>query len=479
MNLCKYSKALLIFALSLLIISRFILLDRSARFIWDETDDLRRMKEIYENRRLTLVGPISGNNINIYGSLSYYMLMPFAVAYDFDPIGPVVGTATYSVIIILLLSFLLSKKYSWQYPFAILFLAAVFPLVQSGRWAWNPHYIPFWQVLSLTLLIINYKNKSRYLWVLAGLLQGLSIHNHWYAFFSVVGFSIALFILFLREKRLRQFWFFVSGVLLAILPFVVFDIMRPPGLFISRFLYFSPVVQNESGFNILNVLQRIFTLPYQFLYYFFQNHILTILFIPIFLFYLVKVIRGESLFKKLLLIPIAAQIIGLSIISTQVFDHYFISAVIFFILFLAIPDEKLKFSKNHILLLLIFIMLSIPADIYEVTKNEWDTNIKRSKAITDILAENIEVQRCNVIAIASKDSGITAKRYRDMLALRDVYIMGHEEYRDYECLFVVSTSDLNTIKKDPVYELDLVRNISPVKVWNVEGDWKVYKFVVD
>ena len=479
MNLQKYFKLLLVLALSLLLISRFVLLDRSARFIWDETDDLRRMKEIYEHKRLTLVGPISGNNINIYGSLSYYMLMPFAVAYNFDPIGPVVGTATYSVILILIFSYLLAKKYSWQYPLAVLFLSAVFPLVQSGRWAWNPHYIPFWQMLSLTLFLLIYKSKSWYLWILAGLLQGLGIHNHWYAFFSVLGFSIALFILTSKEKRLLQFWFFLAGVILSILPFVVFDLLRPPGLFISRLLYFSPVFQNESGFNIITVLQRIFTLPYQFLHYFFQNHIFTLLFIPFFLWYLVSVFKQRSLFKKLLLIPIMAQIIGLSIISTQVFDHYFISVVIFFILFLAIPDEKLRFSKNHIILLVMFIVLSLPAGVYEITKNEWSTNIKRSKDITDILSENIDGKRCNVIAIASKDSGITAKRYRDMLALRDIYIMGHEEYRDYECLFVVSTSGLAAIKKDPVYEIDLVRNDSPVRVWNIEGDWKVYKFVVN
>ncbi len=116
----------------------------------------------------------------------------------------------------------------------------------------------------------------------------------------------------------------------------------------------------------------------------------------------------------------------------------------------------------------------MPANIEEILKNDWSTNIRRTKAITTHMSQNIE-DRCNVLAIASTDSGTTGKKYRDLLEIWGTKILSKEEYTDYDCLFVVSTSDLKTVKRDPSYEMDLVRATQPIKIWEVEG-WYLYKF---
>ncbi len=263
----KYRYYLLtIVAILILILSRFILLDQSARFIWDESDDLLRMKSIFENRRITLVGPISGNNINIYGSLSYYMLMPFAVALNFDPLGPAIGTAFYSVILVVSLAYFFYKKLHWSFSVAVLFLTFVFPYLQSGRWAWNPHYIPFWQSLSMMVLLIPQLQKKWYVWVVVGLLQGLGIHNHWYAVFSMAGVFIMMAVYFRHQKEWKPLIGYCIGGFLAILPFIVFDLLRPPGLFISRLLYFSPVVSTGLETEGIDYISRLWQLPYQYFY---------------------------------------------------------------------------------------------------------------------------------------------------------------------------------------------------------------------
>ncbi|CAN5243239.1 hypothetical protein BH09PAT2_BH09PAT2_07890 [soil metagenome] len=473
----KYKYVITALVLILLISSRFVLLDRSARFIWDESDDLLRMQQIYDNHRITLVGPISGNNINIYGSLSYYMLMPFTVAMDFDPLGPAFGTAFYSVVMIALLAYFFSKKLKWSYAVAILFLLAIFPFVQTGRWAWNPHYIPFWQTLSLLVLLIPGIKKRWYLWILIGFLQGLGIHNHWYAIFSMAGVFMAMAIHFLKEKKWKELVAYVIGGFGAILPFIVFDLLRPPGLFISRLLYFSPITQGtEAGFKI-DYVARLWQLPYQFIHYFFQNDVFTIIFIVVLAGYAYHVFRHGQKQKFLLLIPVVVQIACLIFISNQINDHYYLPAVIFFLLFLCMPDDKKRFSFFQKSILIIFITLSIPASISEITKNDWSTNISRTKKITRLISDNIDGKRCNIMAIASQDSGTTGKKYRDLLEVWGTKILNKEEYTDYDCLFVVSTSDIKTIQKDPSYELDLIRKNKPVHVWEVEGEWKLYKFV--
>ena len=100
----RFSPVIIIFFL--LLFTRFYNLDRTARFIWDESSDLVRMHQIYIDRNLTLIGPISEDGNKIFSSLTYYLLLPFAVMGGFHPVSPVYGTAfwgTFTVILLLIL----------------------------------------------------------------------------------------------------------------------------------------------------------------------------------------------------------------------------------------------------------------------------------------------------------------------------------------------------------------------------------------
>lgn len=437
------------------------------------------MQRIYENKKITLVGPISEDNLSIQSSLSYYMLLPFAVAYKFHPIGPTIGTAFYSTLLILVLSFLLNKYFNWSFAVAVLFLTPIFPLLQAGRWAWNPHYIPFWQASSLLLIVFAYKKPYWYWWIPAGLAQGLAIHNHWYSAFTLFAFILILAIQSIREKEYRRVIFFCLGSFLAILPFILFDIRHPPGLFLTRFIYFSPFASmGRQSLDILALISRFLNNSFQFLNYFFQNKtITTFMSIPIVVYAVYALIKSSTFLKKLLIIPILLHLFCLSFIGSRVFDHYLLPAVVFFLLFLMIPDKSKKFSKFQFLVLSLIVLFSIRPSITEITKDTWETNINRTNKIVTIISQNIGNQRCNVFVAASPDIYTTGKRYRELLYVKHIPVMGKEEYRDYECLFVISVSSLETIQNDPAYELDLIRKNEPVGIWQIEKTpWIVYKF---
>lgn len=468
-----------VIAVVLLIASRFIWLDRSARFVWDESDDLVRMKEIWDNKRLTLVGPISESNVNIYGSLSYYMLMPFAVAYNFNPVGPVVGTAFYSTIFILLLAFFLHKNFKLDPSLVLFFLIPIFPFLQTGRWAWNPHYVPLWQLLSVMAIFFASKRKgllSKLLWVGAGVFSGLTIYCHWYAVFAVGGLFLAIccWPLACRKGDFPKAFLFGIGVILSWLPMVVFDLKNPPGLFLTRFIFFGPWAKGGGEVNYFEVISRIPKLSFVFVNYFFQNPMATWGGLGILGVYFIKIVSGSKKRKLLLLLPVLANIIGLALVGPHMFEHYLLGSVLFFVLFLLIPDNNGRSSSFQKIILIYFFVFSLKPAILEITKNTWMTNIGRTRKIADIVQQNIGKQRCNVFVAASPDQNTTGKRYRDLLKVRGINLMMKEEYRNYECLFVISTSGWEKIQKDAAYELDLVRNNQPVGKWQVE-DWFVYK----
>lgn len=114
---------LLALLLALLIFSRFYNLDKTARFIWDESSDLVTMHQIFVERNLTLIGPISEDGNKVFGSLSYYMLLPFTVIGKFDPVSPAYGAAFWGVLtglLIIYLGFKVNKKalfFLFQSPF--------------------------------------------------------------------------------------------------------------------------------------------------------------------------------------------------------------------------------------------------------------------------------------------------------------------------------------------------------------------------
>src|SRR3989339_1082519 len=97
----------------LLIFTRFFNLEKTARFIWDESSDLVNIRRIYIQKDITLIGPISEDGNKVFGSLTYYMLIPFAVIGNFDPASTAYGAAFWGVItgiLFLIISYKLNKK---------------------------------------------------------------------------------------------------------------------------------------------------------------------------------------------------------------------------------------------------------------------------------------------------------------------------------------------------------------------------------
>ena len=100
------SKLLLILFIIALLFTRFYNLSQSDRFTRDESSDLVRMHQYYIDRTLTLIGPLDNTGTKVFGSLTYYMLMPFAILGNFNPVSPVYGTAFFGLLTALMIVYM-------------------------------------------------------------------------------------------------------------------------------------------------------------------------------------------------------------------------------------------------------------------------------------------------------------------------------------------------------------------------------------
>ena len=465
----KIKIGLLILGLGLLFFSRFYNLETSARFIWDESSDLVRMNELYKDFRLTMLGPLSEDGVKIFGSLTYYLTLPFVIVFNFSPVSAVYSTAFFGILTIIIL-ILIFKKIKISVPLITVFILLLisYPLLQAARWAWNPHFVPFWQALGI-LASLFLGNIGI---IMSGLFFGLTIHHHYYALFATIGFI--LIIGWKQKIKIKNVFLYLLGLGIAIFPFILFDLTHPPGLFLSRMIFFSPLSPKNGGFNLIGIFNNFINIPWSFVKYltggsvFFGIIILVLGLLNIF-----KLKKEQS--QKWLLV-VVVQFLGLSLISGGIFDHYLLPAVIFYYFWIITSYKKSLISKILIYVLIISNIIALPSIIF---KNDWSTNIKASEDITEYIISKCknDCKNYNLAVLASPDLNTKGRRYRDLLRLKNVELASIDKYSGLKGAFFVSYADWNDLKNDTSYEINDYRNLTPTEIKTIKNSkWKVYYF---
>jgi len=459
-------KKVFLFALllALLIFTRFYNLDKTARFIWDESSDLVNIHQIFVEKNLTLIGPISEDGNKVFGSLTYYMLLPFAVIGNFDPISTAYGAAFWGVLTCLLIIYLGFKVNKKALFFLIPITLLWYPLVETGRWAWNPNLI--------TLSLIFYFKKSSLFKFLSGLSMGLTVHLHYLAIFTAAAFAIVILFESIKYKKLKDFFCYLLGLILALSPFVIFDITHPPGLFLSRILYFNnlgnPQATITFGQKLLNIIDGSF-------FYFGQSNFVKLILLILTTLIMVLDIKKKSPALKYLFV-LVIQLVCLAFFA-NFYTHYILAVIPFFILYLIYPRQSPAEKMSYFILSVVIIssLVSFPK---QISKISWESDIASTRNIVKIIEVQVkskDMKNVNIAVLSSPDRNPCGKRYRDLLLIKGVNLKNKAEYEISDSLFVITTSPLEVVRKDPAYEIKFFQNGNLIEAWNIpESDWKVF-----
>lgn len=467
----KINIIIIILFFIILVFTRVYNLEHTARFIWDESSDLVRMHQFYIDKTVTLIGPIDETGTKVFGSLTYYMLLPFAIIGGFDPVSPVYGTAFWGVLTVLLFLYLTRILNPKLLVYIAILSLVWFPLLQTSRWAWNPNFIPFWVLLSL----VFYFHDKWWTIFLSGLFLGITFHHHYYSIYAVSIFTLIVNILYFRDKQLFKLIFFDLGILLAFLPFVIFDLRHPPGLFFQGF-FREYGQRNYLDINwvvsqFINNLQLV-------LMYYTQSFILSIILAILLISLIVNDIKEKSQ-AIIYFIPWIMQIFLCSFLIVT-FDYYLLPGIIFFVAWIIYSRKNATgfLQKMIIVVLIIGGLLSI---IPQLTTKTWETDIDSVKKISQILEFEIkkdDLKNVSLAVLASPDNNIYGRRYRDLLLINGVLVLPKEQYNIVDDLFVISTSDEEIVRKDQAPEINNFRNGSLSQKWIIPNSpWIVYHLI--
>lgn len=265
----KFQKELiLLFLIVLYLVVRLYQLPQVVNFSMDQGTTLLKIFELWQTKKLTLIGPESSlktiNGLSFFhGPWIYYYLLPFLLIGNWNPIY-----GSYAFIILNLLSLLiLFKCINKFFNFRVSFICCLFFIlditsVRFSQFLWNPNFLLFTSSL-LIYFWLEIIHKPKFLhFSLIGLVFGFSLGSH---FQTIIILFIFLVFMLLKKISLKYYFCILSGILLGLTPLLLFELkhnfynLQILKLIFTKGLY-SPVQWPLPGYYFLSLLPFIFLL---------------------------------------------------------------------------------------------------------------------------------------------------------------------------------------------------------------------------
>lgn len=190
-------------------------------FLGDQGRDAIILKRIITLEHFPAIRAPSSVGGIFLGPFYYYLVAPFLLLFNFNPVGPAFGVAMLSLVGLACAYFILRKEVSNGTALIFLILATFSAvLTDLSRFSWNPNLLPFFSFFTLYFF---YKTltKSDYHWsFLFGMFFSFSVQLHYLALLMVFS-MIIIFSYYLLQKKLSKKD--IISVFLSIASFILFS----------------------------------------------------------------------------------------------------------------------------------------------------------------------------------------------------------------------------------------------------------------
>lgn len=220
------SRWLLLSILILAIFLRVYNIPQTLLFHFDQGYHGLAIRDIWETKRIALLGHKTDVEGIFHGSFFYYLMLPLYLLSGWNPVGVSIILAILDGLTVIFI-FLLGKELFGRQVgmLAALFYAISYSLISYSRWLSNVTPIPFFSTFYFYFLVKTILGKTKYL-PLAGLSLGIVAQlNGAIGFFLVPGLFVGLVLIW--QKRLlkkRILFFAIAAFLLPALPLILFDL---------------------------------------------------------------------------------------------------------------------------------------------------------------------------------------------------------------------------------------------------------------
>jgi len=227
----NYDKIILIFILAVASFYRLYHIMDYMTFLGDEGRDVLVVYKILHGD-LTLLGPTASVGGFFLGPIYYYFMTPFLWLFNYNPVGPAIMVALFGIATVWLVYKVGKEFFGSSVGLIAAGLYAISPLVVTySRSSWNPNLMPFFSLSTLYLTYKAVQKNSLKLFLLSGVLFGITMQLHYLTLF--LGVIIVAYVLLYQYvfsksnifvKLIRQYVYIFLGFIVGWSPFLAFEI---------------------------------------------------------------------------------------------------------------------------------------------------------------------------------------------------------------------------------------------------------------
>jgi 4-amino-4-deoxy-L-arabinose transferase-like glycosyltransferase len=335
------------------------------------------VSNILLNHKISLIGFTTGLPGVFYGPWWYIILLPFYVISGGNPQGVAFSMAILGIFTIIL-GYYLGRKINGEFlGFSLASVIAVSPLMVSlAVQIWNPNIAPLFVVCTLLILYKIYLEKSvklRYFFVLGILLALIPDLEIVFGLIFFIGIILSLLISARKKISLKSVVAFIVGALVIFSPRIIFE-FRHQFLMTKAFITFLTTSDASKTSNLVGIfVNRLSLLFDQFNSAIaLENKVLglvIILFIVLVIAFTYKKTNDiNQKFIKTSLVVVLTFLVGLTFFKHDIWPHYLVGLPVFYILLFSVAVSLLyqrvkNFVLPGVIVLIIFIINLNPISV--------------------------------------------------------------------------------------------------------------------
>lgn len=338
---------------------RFYELDQRMQFTWDQVRTAWVMKDIIDDGRLPFLGVAAKADSGFYlGPIYYYLLVPFYIMTNLDPIAEGIFVGIVSLVSQVALFFIIKKLFSIRVSLVYLFISSVsLHVISSDRIPWNVSLLPLLSGLVFFFLCALLGGDKRAFFWLAALI-GFSFHIHFTAVYFVFAVLLSLPFVSWTAKGVKYAIFSLPLFFIWFLPHIISAIYTQDASGSNLLMYAQTYYH---GFHLTRVFQLLHDgfIEFESLLFFRELRILKFIFLPIFSYFFVRE-NGWKRGKSMIILVWAwflVPLIVMSIYSGEISNYYFATTRVIAIAVISYVLVRLFSLTNNILSIVLLLCL--------------------------------------------------------------------------------------------------------------------------
>ncbi|MFH0943378.1 MAG: glycosyltransferase family 39 protein [Candidatus Beckwithbacteria bacterium] len=459
---------------------RLYRIEGTLQFLGDQGRDMIILRNLWVKHDLPFIGPVTSVGNFFLGPLYYYLMAPWVLLANFNPVGPAIATAFIGIITLPILYLITRAMLSPAAAAITCFLYALAAIpIELTRSAWNPNPMPL-AALGIVFGFYQAQKTKKSKWLLLSAVSlGIALQLHYMIVFFGPFILWQLILVFKQPALRRSLFYWFSIIVLLMSPLILFELKNN---FINVRGLFEYLTKNDyAKFNLWQTFKDLtgrseqaigMLLGFGEAFSQLRAWLTRLVWLPaIFLFFSQPQLGYRTVFLWLFV-----TIVSIAFFHGRIFPYYlaFLFPAVFMLAGEILSKLKGKLWPVAIGFIILFLVYNFPK-IYQVLTSQG--NLNSVKTTAQFIKADIDQHQYSAYNLALLDGtrDYPAHSFRYFLEVYGGQPLSQADYPQTQVLYVISPYQQTDVLNNPIWEIQSLQPAELVESWGFETSENIYK----